>query len=460
MSVSYLNEIEKGKKFPKAAKLKSLAKALEVPEQALTSGDLDKALAPVGQLLQSNFLNELPLDLFGIELAKVVDIIANAPARVGAFISTLLEISRSYALKEEKFYFSALRSYLELHHNYFEDIEEAVNRFCTLYSVPENRPLTSKDLKALLEDRFKYKIEEDGLDKFPELLSLRAVFLPKGKRLLLNSQLNAVQRGFQFGKELGFQFLELKERAHTSSLLRSKVFEEVLNHSKATYFSVALHIPRDPFLAQMRAFFERSTWNGEAFLQIMQAYDATPEMFYHRLTNVLPRFFNMRKLFFMRVVHNPKEDHFEIDRELHLDRRHHPHGNALSEHYCRRWVSLSLLKDLYQMQGQGMLVNTIVRAQRSTYIGTQDDYLCFTLARPSYPTPNKNVSVTLGLLVNEQTREQIKFLEDPAIQVRAVNNTCERCAVENCAERAVPPVVINRRDRLQQIESRLKELSS
>jgi transcriptional regulator with XRE-family HTH domain len=459
MSVSYLNEIEKGKKFPKSEKLKALAAALNVDIEDLTAKELDKSLAPVSDLLQSNFLNELPLDLFGIDLAKVVDIIANAPARVGAFISTLLEISRSYALKEENFYFSALRSYLELHHNYFEDIENDVQRFCTLYSIPDERPLQSGLLRQLLEDRFKYKIDDDGLAAFPELNSLRAVFLPKEKKLLLNKKLNPVQQAFQFGKELGFQFLELKERANTSSLLRSRVFEEVLNHSKATYFSVALHIPRDPFIADMQAFFARKTWDNEVFLGIMQKYAATPEMFYHRLTNVLPRFFGMKKLFFLRFVHNPGKDQFEIDKELHLDSRHHPHGNALSEHYCRRWVALSLLNDLHAIQQDGVFVNTMVRAQRSTYIGTKDEYLCLTLARPAYPAPNRNVSVTLGLLVNDTLREKVAFLDDPAIQQRNVNNTCERCAVENCAERAVPPVVINRRNQLHQIEHRLKELT-
>ena len=83
--------------------------------------------------LNSNFLNELPLDLFGIELTKVVDIIANSPARVGAFISTLVELGRNYALGEQNFYFGVLRSYLELHNNYFEDIEKEVENFIKKY---------------------------------------------------------------------------------------------------------------------------------------------------------------------------------------------------------------------------------------------------------------------------------------------------------------------------------------
>jgi transcriptional regulator with XRE-family HTH domain len=458
LSVSYLNEIEKGKKYPKPDKIETLAGALGVPVAQLTSFELSKSMAPVGELLQSNFLNELPLDLFGIELSKVVEIIANAPVRVGAFISTLLELSRNYALKEENFYFGALRAYLELHNNYFEDLEEEVDRFIKLYEIPEARPIPEATLRQILEDRFHYEIVENGLDPYPELKPLRSVFISKDKKLLLNRKLSPMQRAFQFGKELGFEVLQLKERASTSSLLKGRVFEEVINHSKAIYFSVALHIPHDPIITDMQAFFAQPKWDGEAFLSIMKKYEATPEMFYHRLTNILPRFFEMGKLFFLRFLHDPGENVFEIDKELHLSRRHHPHGNALFEHYCRRWVALSLLKDLFQMQREGKYVDNIVRAQRSRYIGTADEYFCLTIARPAYPSPDQNVSVTIGILITPEVKKRIAFLDDPAIQFREVNKTCERCPVADCTERAAAPKVVTRRENLKQIQARLQDL--
>lgn len=458
LSVSYLNEIEKGKKYPKADKIATLSKALGVSAEQLTSSDLNKGLAPVAELLHSNFLNELPLDLFGIELNKVVEIIANAPIRVSAFISTLLELSRNYALKEENFYFGALRAFLELHSNYFDDIEQAVDRFVKLYDIPAKRPVNLDFLKKLLEERFGYEIVDNGLADYPELKDLRSVFLPAKKQLLLNGSLNDRQKSFQFGKELGFQFLELKERANTSSILRSLVFEEVLNHSKAIYFSVALHLPKQEIIAATKAFFAKKKWDGQAFLAIMHKFDATPEMFYHRLTNILPEFFGMKKLFFLRFTHNPERDTFEVDKELHLNRRHQPHSNGLFEHYCRRWVSLSLLKDLYKSQQDGETQETLVGIQRSKFLGTEDEYLCITLARPSYPRPDQNVSVTLGLLINEQLEEKINFLDDPAIPAREVNKTCERCPITDCTERAAPPVIIEKKEEWNQIQARLKSL--
>ncbi|NUQ26380.1 MAG: helix-turn-helix domain-containing protein [Saprospiraceae bacterium] len=459
MSVSYLNEIEKGKKYPKADKIQSLAHTLGIDQTELSSDQLNSALAPIGELLQSNFLNELPLDLFGIELAKVVQMIAEAPAKVNAFISTLLDLSRNYALREENFYFGALRSYLELHNNYFEEIENAVDTFCRQYGIPAERPLSPDTLRVLLERFYSYTIIDNGLDAYPELKEQRAVYVPSKKELLLNSQLTPVQKSFQFGKELGFNVLQLKERAVTSSLLRGRVFEEVLNHSKATYFSVALHLPLKLFVADVREFFAKEKWDGEAFLAIMRRYEATPEMFFHRLTNVLPQFFELSKLFFLRFLHDPAADLFEIDKELHLSRRHQPHGNGLSEHYCRRWVAVSLLNDLHQMQREGTFADAIVRAQLSRYIDTEDEYLCITLARPGYPSPNRNVSVTLGLLLTPELRRRVSFLADPAIQSLDVNKTCERCPLSDCAQRAAPPVVVEKREKLRLIQAKLAELS-
>lgn len=469
MSVSYLNEIEKGKKFPKDDKVTVLAAALEVDEEKLRSLEMGAQLAPVSELLQSNFLNELPLDLFGIELGKVAEIIANAPLRVGAFISTLLELSRSYALREENFFFAALRAYLELNNNYFENIEEAVVKFVEDQQLDTKRPLAPARLAEILENEFDYELLTGGLDAYPEMKGVRSVFLPASRQLLLSGSLTAMPLAFQYGKEIGFQVLKLEERSYTSSILKPRIFEEVLNHAFATYFSVALHLPLQTFIKDIKAFFALERWDAKAFLQIMASYDANPEMFYHRLTNVIPGYFKMPKLFFLRFLHDPLTDHFEIDRELHLSRRHHPHSNAILEHYCRRWVSLSLLQDLGQMQEEGKYVSTIVRAQRSHFVGTDDEYLCITLARPGQTGNNRrangkmgtshNVSVTLGLLINDDVKQQIKWLNDPAIQMREVNGTCERCAISDCAERATEPIIIEKRERLKAIEARLTKLN-
>ena len=52
MSKSYLNEIEKGKKYPKHDKILALADALDCNFDELVSIQLDKNLAPIGELMQ------------------------------------------------------------------------------------------------------------------------------------------------------------------------------------------------------------------------------------------------------------------------------------------------------------------------------------------------------------------------------------------------------------------------
>ena len=56
LSASYLNEIEKGKKYPKIEKINILSDALEINFDDLVSLQLSKKLAPLGELLQSNLL--------------------------------------------------------------------------------------------------------------------------------------------------------------------------------------------------------------------------------------------------------------------------------------------------------------------------------------------------------------------------------------------------------------------
>ena len=238
ISVSYLNEIEKGKKYPKSENREILANALGTTESFLSSPELTRQFAPLGELLKSNFLSELPLDLFGIEIQRIIEIIARDPDRVNAFISALLEIARVHSLREENFYFSALRAYQELRSNYFEEIEEAAVRFAASSGLPVNGAIQYDMLANLLEKKYGCTIVPDGLAGYPDLDEIRCIFNPSKKQLLLNVRLNERQRIFHLAKELGFQVLGLKERPLASSFTRITSFESVLNNYKAAYFAV------------------------------------------------------------------------------------------------------------------------------------------------------------------------------------------------------------------------------
>jgi XRE family transcriptional regulator, fatty acid utilization regulator len=459
ISISYLNEIEKGKKYPQPENIQKLANALGLTTDFLTSPVLTKQFAPLGELLHSNFLNELPLDLFGIDLQQVIEIIARAPDRVNAFISALLEIARNYALREENFYFAALRAYQELHLNYFEEIEQAAENFASAHGVAnQSGGVTAAQLQKLLESEFGYKIDTVTLGKHPELHGVRAVFQAKKRKLLLNPQLTTQQKAFQMAKELGFNVLKLTERPHTSNLLRVGSFEEVLNNYKAAYFSTALLVRRDAFMEDLKQLFQQPTWQESGFEALLAKYEAGPEVLFQRF-NVLFANFDLRKVYFLRFIHNLDRNSFDIDKELHLNRKHQPHASGLSEHYCRRWAALPLLGQLHQQQQTTGSNRPLISVQRSVYADSGETYLCLALAKPGHPTPQRNVAIELGILVDDQSRQIIRFFDDPAIPTKTVNVTCERCAIEDCTDRAAAPTVIHRREERKKVMAALKKIT-
>lgn len=457
ISISYLNEIEKGKKYPQLDYRKRLAEVLDIPYDFLVSPELTKEFAPLGELLHSKFLQDLPLDLFGIGMQSLVDIIASDPAKVNAFISALLEIARVYALREEHFYFAALRAYQELRNNYFEEIEAAASAFVAEQQLPQNGGVSAQMLQQILENQYNCTVIPDGLREYPPLHWLRSVYNPRSKIILLNGQLNERQRSYQLAKELGFQELHLNVRPWASNFLRVNSFEEVLNNYKAAYFAVAILVNRASFVADIGDFFARTQWNAEAMALIMEKYQASPEVLFQRF-NVLTKDFGLEKVFFQRLVHDLDRDEFEMDKELHLNRRHQPHASGLNEHYCRRWLSVSLLRDL-QKQSPSDESKPILGVQRAVFVASGEEYLCISVAKPGHPTPRRNVSVTLGVLLDEHTKARIRFWDDPTIPVLSVNITCQRCAMMDCAERAAPPVMVVRKAERRKMEEMLQILT-
>lgn len=453
ISISYLNEIERGKKFPKKEKLGMLANALNTSEEQLESSDLEDQLAPVAQLLKSNFLNELPLDLYGIDLSKVVEIIANAPIRVGAFISTLIELSHNHEVKEENFFFVALKNYLELNHNYFEDLEEVTSSFIKMHRLKDNHPVSSENLEMILSTEYDYKIIPGGLDKFPILSEFRSLFLPLERKFLTNGLLTERQLAFEFGKELGFSVLKLKERSNTSSIIRPQTFEQVLNHSKAIYFSVALHLPIASFVHNIQRWLEAPKWDTKLFWDIYYQYDVSPEMFFHRLTNVLPKFFGMDKMFFIRLVGNPESDYYQIDRELHINIKPQLHVGGSNEHYCRKWLGISSLKEVDK--------ELKINIQKAKSIVSKEEYLVISMGSLHRVDETKKVSVSIGIRMDGNLENKVKWVSDPLLsEAVLVNNSCERCGKMDCDKRVAPPRIEQRKQKLHSILDTLENLNA
>ncbi|MDO6596879.1 helix-turn-helix domain-containing protein [Oceanihabitans sp. 2_MG-2023] len=448
LSKSYLNEIEKGKKYPKPDKIVTLAEKLDIPYDQMVSLKLDKNLAPIGEILQSKILKEIPLEVFGIKESTLIEIVANAPAKVNAFISTIIEIAQHYNFSKESFYLASLRSFQEANNNYFDDLEQSVLAFAKAYQIDLDKPITSKELEDILVEEFNYTIHNKELDKHKSLDNLRSVFVPKNKTLLLASEIDDAQRTFIYAKELAYNYLELEDRLYTFSWIKFESFDQVLNNFYASYFAGALILPKALITKKLKEVFDKKTFDTSLFLKTMDCFNASPESFYQRLTNILPKEFNIQNLFFLRFTHKSGSERFHLKKELHLSHQHSPRANETNEHYCRRWVSLQVLKD-----SSNTNENHVFDMQISNYPSDNMKYLVLSSATKD-PFKEKHYrSISIGLLINKQLQRKLGFIEDQKLVTQDVGVTCESCAIQNCNERKASSLLLERRDKNNKIES-------
>lgn len=442
LAISYLHNIEKGKKYPKADKILALAKALKTDYNYLVSLDAGKKLQPIIDLLKSDFLQIFPLELFGINTPKLMELLSHTPDKVNAFVNTIIKIVRNYHLKGEDFYQAALRSYQDLQDNYFADIEEIVKQFRRKSGLKQDDTLDTKQLETLLATTFGINVNRTRLNQEVVLQRIRSYYAPKKKVLYLNTGLDTVQENFLLAKELGFQVLELSPRPFETRMLEGKSFDKLLNNFKASYFAVALLFSEAAVIKEVKAMANWKQWDETKFLALLDKYHLSSEMLLQRLANILPQHFGINDIFFLRFSTGPEIARFKMTKEMHLSQLHEPHANQLDEHYCRRWISINLIRRLKARQGIENIEGPIADVQISNYWNTPNAYLCICTAKVSSDDPKDSTSVTIGLLVNESLRRLFKWIDHPAIKTKDVHTACERCPISDCDTRAAPPVVL------------------
>lgn len=447
LSKSYLNEIEKGKKYPKTDKILLLSESLEVPYDHLVSLKLDKNLAPIGEILQSKILKEIPLELFGIKENNLIDIIANAPAKVNAFISTIIKIAQNYNLTRESFFLASLRSYQEAHNNYFEDIENDVEKFAKSYHLNLSKKIKCQDLEEILIEEFGYTINNTELNKYDNLDELRNIFIPKKKALLIHSKISETQKTFIYAKELAYNFLKIEDRLYTFPWVKFESFDQVLNNFIASYFAGALIIPRKDLTEKLTNFFALEEWKPLKLHQIINHFNCSQETFYQRLTNILPKYFNIKNLFFLRFTHKENSPEFRLNKELHITQQQAPHANRNNEHYCRRWISIETIQDLENSSKTKPTFGT----QISSYVNQKNEYLVLSSATTDPFKKGINRSVSIGMLLSPHLKKKLNFFEENTFTKKLVGVTCETCSIKNCNERVAKPIKLERQEKHQEI---------
>ncbi len=456
MSLSYLHDIEKAKKYPKTDKIMVLAEALDLEYDELVSMKASKKLQPIIDLLNSEFFQIFPLKMFGIGPSKLLELFSDTPDKINAFISTLISVGRNYQFNANKFYQAALRSYQNIHNNYFEEIEAQVKAFKKEYKLASKTAYSSEELEQLLDSAFGIKVDQTYLYTQNLPNEIRSFYRVKDTTLLIRSGLKEAQINFLLGRELGFQFMDIKDRPFESRVQKVSSFEQLLNNFKASYFSAALLMDEQLLVKDFKKLASAKKWKSELLLQLLDKYRVTPEMLLQRLTNILPHHFGIKQLFFLRLSANENLQHYRMTKELHLSRPHDPYANELNEHYCRRWISIKTI-----VASRTKLGNTngiLAEAQISDYWESPNQYLCLSFATNTNDGSWKGSSVTLGLFIGSKLKQLVRFLEDSNLKSKQVHTTCERCSIPDCGARVAPPLILEQQQKRANLLKNLEEL--
>lgn len=455
LSVSYLSEIEQGKKYPRADKLVDLAHALGVPYDDLVSLRVDRGLDAVKDAIESPFLRAFPFALFGVEPEAVVNMLAGMADRGEALVRALTDLGRAYDGRVEDVLMAALRAYQQMHANRFPELEATAEQLRTRLRLGPS-PATAA-LRAALEATGT-RVDTGVLAADPDLASLRSVLVPAkagaaageatGPTLHVNGRLLDEQLAFVYARELGFLELGATDRPLTSSWLQVDRFEQVLDNFRGSYVAGALLLPASVVDAALVRLADAPAWDASGLEALLARTRSTPEMLFHRLTQRVPEALGLDELFFLRMHQPAGLDERTLTKSFNLSRVPVPHGVADDEHYCRRWADSVALRELDRREaraaGRGEPGGGIVVvAQRQHFLAENAEFFVVSVARPLSLQPGMHSAVSLGVLRTRATRRRIRFWDDPALPVVDVGLTCERCPLTDCRVRAAPARLVD-----------------
>jgi transcriptional regulator with XRE-family HTH domain/predicted transcriptional regulator len=449
IAISYLSEIESGKKYPKPEKLIRLAQALEVDYDTLVSTKVSKDLDPFAALINSDLIKQFPFHLFGISASDILGLFKNNPEHAHAFLQTFLQISRAYDMSLDNFLFAALRTYVRQCKNYFPDLENLAKQYAHQQEIDSLTP-SFIQLKKILQENHSYTVEETELTEHPELNMLRSVLRGKGL-LSINGKLLSSQKAFILARELGFLELGIKERPITSSWIKVQSFEQLVNNFKASYFGGAILLQQDRVVSDLKRLLAQPEWDGDSFMELLNMYQATPEMLLHRMSQLLPGVFGLTNVFYFRFVNGVDRLSVTLTKELNMTDSLISYGLGINEHHCRRLLPLRLLQKIHHN-----MVPIAVGVQKIEFVKSGACFLLLSMARPLSLSKTRGSAIALGIKIDKNSESAIKFLNDPGIGIEKVSESCERCPLTDCSERVAEASLICKQKALEKREAALQ----
>jgi XRE family transcriptional regulator, fatty acid utilization regulator len=432
ISISYLNEIEKGKKYPKPEKINILSLVLGVNPAELAALEVENKLSALRLLLDSNFIEDIPFDFFGIDPSVLFEMLSSSPLHFSTFVNSISRIGKNYNLDIAQFYYAILKSFQEVHYYYFPEIETEAENFKIQKLLKKTDHIHFIDfLSKNLELELRYF---DG-EKNKDLKHLRSHFNPKSQVLSVNKSLHNYQKNFIFAREIGFRIMQLKNRPLTYNYVKIKSFEEILNNFKASYFAAAVLIDKKTLIEKIQVVFEKDIFDENNLSKIITSFETTPETFMQRLLTIMLNDFGIKNVAFFKFESQKNGLNPKMVKDLHLNKRHYPQETS-TEAYCKRWIAIQHLQDIDKKSSQLFSV----QSQFTEYIEEKRSYWHLTVSGKA----RNNYSLTISVEITNDAIGKIKFLKDNEKERVFIGQTCERCSIFDCKERKSAPTILQK----------------
>lgn len=442
LAISYLNEIERGKKFPKPDKVLALARALGVEYHKLVSPDLGEKLQPLAAALKSGLIEQLPLEVLGTSPAQLMQLAGGDPEALSGMLDLGAKIAQRFDLNLDDLLRASVLSYLEQHKHFFGRLETEAAALAAACKLGRDGPPSLAALGGVLRRRWRCVVDTNAFAATPDLAGLRSVTIEGTKpRLLVNGQLHPREQAFQLAREIGYRHLGLEPRPRTAPVLRAESYRHQVHEAEASYFAGALLLQRESFSAGLHAFFASPRVDPEAFLRLLASQGASPEMFMHRMSQLMLPEFGVEPQFYVRIDQPMDGAEVRVEKEIHYQPMRGIYSIELDEHYCRRWTSVrTLLAYTAACRGRTRPAPRVAVA-RSRMLGRAEEMLLLAIAYARDVPAEVNSCVIVGFDLTDALRRTLRFWNDPAIPSFDEGFTCERCPLTDCADRVAPPIL-------------------
>jgi XRE family transcriptional regulator, fatty acid utilization regulator len=305
--------------------------------------------------------------------------------------------------------------FLELHHNYFPELEELAREVRTDAKLP--RRFVSDQLIQFMARRHRLDVR---LDPPRQTSSVVRSFDRANRRLRLSANLAEHALKFQLGHVLGLMLLDeqrLHEKLVAGAPPRHAETARLIKIHLANYFAGAVLLPYDDFFGEV----ERTRHDVE---KVAAAFETSYEAVAHRMCNLADPRRRGVPLHFLRV-----DVAGNISKRYSASGLRFPHGHGT----CPKWAA------------HAAFVTPAVISKQYSRMPDGATYFCFAkvISDPAAGSLVRGTLYSIGLGTSADNASRFAYADDLPLPERGravvpTGITCRFCERTDCNQRAAP----------------------